>query len=157
MLLLVTMAFTYHEFYVSVTETEYKTTTQTIQISIKFIGHDLEDVLEKAGVPELNLGTEKESESTNEYLLKYISSKFHIKINDTIIPLKFVGKEINNDDFFYCYLETEKIPSINSIEIHNELLTELYPKQENIFYLNIKGKTHSISFNKEKTTEKITF
>jgi hypothetical protein len=109
LVLIVCMSFTYHEFFVSVTEGQYDETEQTLQFTIKFIGHDLEKALEIAGTPNLNLGTDKELPDANEYLLKYISSKFSIKNNDTSLSLKLIGKEVGNDDYIYCYIESEKL------------------------------------------------
>jgi len=149
--LLISMSFTYHEFYVSVTEGQYDETEQTLQFTMKFIGHDLEKALEIAGTPNLNLGTNKELPNANEYLLKYISSKFSIKNNDTSLSLKLIGKEVGNDDYIYCYIESEKIKKVNSFEIYNALLIELFSGQENILHLDILDKKHSISFNREKT------
>lgn len=149
--------FTYHEFFVSVTEGQYDETEQTLQFTIKFIGHDLEKALEIDGTPNLNLGTDKELPDANEYLLKYISSKFSIKNNETLLSLKLIGKEVGNDDYIYCYIESEKIKKINSFEIYNALLIELFSGQENILHLDILDKKHSISFNREKTTATINF
>lgn len=155
LVLIVCMSFTYHEFFVSVTEGQYDETEQTLQFTIKFIGHDLEKALEIAGTPNLNLGTDKELPDANEYLLKYISSKFSIKNNDAPLSLMLIGKEVGNDDYIYCYIESERIKKANSFEIYNALLIELFSGQENILHLDILDKKHSISFNREKTTTTI--
>ena len=54
-----------HKYYVSITEAEYNVESKTFEISIKFIGHDLEATLTNAGVPELFLGTDKEHEKAD--------------------------------------------------------------------------------------------
>lgn len=155
MMLVVGMAFSYHEFFVSVTEGEYKETENTFQFTIKFIGHDLEKVLEMSGTPELNLGTKQELADANEYILKYINNHFSINCNDKNVQLKMIGKEVGNDDFIFCYLESEKVENIQNIEIKNSLLTEVFSAQENILHLKINDKINSISLNKEITHYKI--
>lgn len=154
-LLVMTMAFSYHEFFVTITEGEYKETEKTFQFTIKFIGHDLEKALETSGTPELNLGAKNELTNANEYLLKYINNHFSIQCNDKNVSLKMIGKEVGNDDFIYFYLESEKVENIQNIEIKNILLTEVFSAQENILHLKIYNEKHSISFNKSKTQQKI--
>lgn len=149
------LSFSYHEFFVSITEGEYKETENTFQFTIKFIGHDLEKALEMSGTPELNLGTKQELTNANEYLLKYINNHFSINCNDKNVQLKMIGKEVGNDDFIFCYLESEKVENIQNIEIKNTLLTEVFSAQENILNLKINDKLHSISFNKEIIQNKI--
>ena len=149
------MAFSYHEFFVTVTEGEYKETENTFQFTIKFIGHDLEKALETSGTPELKLGAKNELTNANEYLLKYINNHFSIQCNGKNVPLKMIGKDVGNDDFISCYLESEKVENIQNIEIKNTLLTEVFSAQENILHLKINDKINSISLNKEITHYKI--
>lgn len=153
--LAITMAFSYHEFFVTVTEGEYKETEKTFQFTIKFIGHDLEKALETSVIPELNLGTKQELADANEYILKYINNHFSINCNDKNLILKMIGKEVGNDDFISCYFESEKVENIQNIEIKNTLLTEIFSAQENILHLKIYSEKHSISFNKAKIQHQI--
>lgn len=141
-----------HKYYVSITEAEYNVKNQTLEVSIKFIGHDLEHALENAGVPELYLGTLKEDKKANEYLKKYIDAKFQLMFDDKKVNFKFVGKEINNDDFIYCYLESDKIGISKKIEIKNSLLTEIFDEQANIMYLKIGDKKFNYNFTNDLTT-----
>ncbi|MCC7331969.1 MAG: hypothetical protein IT232_05100 [Flavobacteriales bacterium] len=157
LILILFSSFYLHEYYVSITDGKYDVKKQTLQFSIKFIGHDLEKALEKAGTPNLQLGTKSELINSNEFLLKYINSKFVIKNNGKPLQLKFIGKEINNDDDIYCYIETEKINEFGQLEVFNSLLTEVFSGQENILYLEIKEKKVNFTFNYEKTINTITF
>jgi len=133
----VLMAFTWHKYYVSITEINYNKSDKKLEISIKLIGHDLEHILTYNGVPNLYLGTENEDKKANTYILDYIKKEFSITIDDKKINYTFIGKEVNNDDFIYCYLETDTITNFKKIFLKNSLLTEKFPAQENIVYLNI--------------------
>ncbi|MCB0409173.1 MAG: hypothetical protein KDD29_03080 [Flavobacteriales bacterium] len=149
------MSFALHNYYVTITEGEYNTTESTFQFTIKFIGHDLEKALANAGADNLMLGTEKESSKANDLISGYISKHFQLISNGKNVTFNFVGKEVGNDDFIYCYLESEKIKKFKSLEIKNTLLIEVFPAQENIVYLTIADKKHSFSYNKEKTNQTI--
>ena len=144
------LSFAWHKYYVSITEIELNKETQSFEISIKFIGHDLELALKSAGVPDLYLGTAKENAKANEFLIKYIQKHFEIRVDEKVTPFHFIGKEINNDDFIYCYLESEKVNSPNKIAFTNTLLTEKFDQQANILYLKDGNKRINYTFTKEK-------
>lgn len=144
------LSFVMHKYYVSITEVELNPATKVLEVSIKFIGHDLELVLESAGVPNLYLGTAKENPKANEFLLAYIQKHFEIRVDEKAVPFHFVGKEINNDDFIYCYLESEKLNSPNKIAFTSTLLTEKFNQQANILYLKVGDKKLNYTFTKDK-------
>jgi len=156
-LIVTLLSFAMHKYYVSITEADYNTKTQSFEISIKFIGHDLEKALARGGIPELYLGTPKEIEKANEYLTKYINKHFELTVNDQELVFTFVGKEVDLDDFIYCYLESDKIINPRKIDVKNSLLTELFDGQKNVVYL--KAFSNQIEFNlsKEKVRETYTF
>jgi len=147
------LSFTMHKYYVSITEAEYNAVDKTFEISIKFIGHDLEKALEKAGVPNLYLGTPKEHESANTYLKKYIEKRLNITVNDKLLTHRFLGKKVRNDDFIYCFIQTSKTEFPKNITIKNTLLTEVFNEQANTVYLNIGDQKLNCSFNRNKVIE----
>ena len=142
-----------HKFYVSITEATFKGKTGTFELSIKFIGHDLEKALAEAGAPELYLGTDKESKKANDYILSYIKKRLQFIVNGKELDWKFVGKEVNDDDFIFCYIESEKALMVKEITINNTLLTEVFPAQKNAVYLSINGYKETFNFHKGSTSE----
>ena len=147
------LSFAMHKYYVSITEADYNSDAQIFELSIKFIGHDLEKALNEAGVPELNLGTPEELKNADDYLLKYINKKLHFVVNEKSLTFSFVGKEVNDDDFIYCYVASDKIKKPKNITIKNTLLTEVFSGQKNAIYLNIAGNKHTFNFDKEKVVD----
>jgi hypothetical protein len=146
---------TLHKYYVSVTEMEYNTESEDFEVSIKFIGHDLEHALKQAGVPELYLGTDKEHKEANDFLFKYISKHFSV-VNDSIrVQFSFVGKEVGNDDFIFCYLKSKAVNEVSALTISNSLLVELFDKQTNILYYKKGSEKHNHRFTKLNTSIKI--
>jgi len=147
------LSFAMHKYYVSITEATYNTNNKTFELSIKFIGHDLEKALSNAGAPELYLGTPKEIEKADEYLMKYINQRFHMIVDGESLNYSFVGKEVNNDDFIYCFVESNKIGLPQKITIKNTLLTEIFNEQANTVYLKVGDQKINYSFNKGKVSE----
>ena len=116
------LSFAMHKYYVSITEAEYNLESKTFEISLKFIGHDLEKALLNAGAPNLYLGTEKEVKNADAYLKRYIERKFLMDVDGNQLEYKFIGKEVNNDDFIYCFIESNEIKTPNKVTIKNTLI-----------------------------------
>lgn len=151
---LVLFGFIPHQYYVSIIEMKHNTSNKKIEISIKFIGHDLEYALEKEGFANLNLGTMKEKHNADSLLHNYISSHFSILINNTVQPLSFFGKEVKANDDIFCYLESVPTQKITSIEVQSDLLTEYFEEHVSIVYLTIEEQRFNFRLNKNKTKEK---
>jgi hypothetical protein len=147
------LSFAMHKYYVSIAEAEYNVESKTFEISIKFIGHDLEKVLSNAGAPNLYLGTSKEIENADEYLIKYINQRFHMVVDGESLNFKFIGKEVNNDDFIYCFIQSNKIASPKKVTIKNTLLIEVFDEQANTVYLKVGDQKINYSLNKSKVSE----
>lgn len=147
------LSFAMHKYYVSITEAEYNLESKSFEISIKFIGHDLEKALTSAGVPNLYLGTNKEVKNANEYLKRYIDKKFEMVVDGEKLEYKFIGKEINNDDFVYCYIQSNQVEEPQKVAIKNSLLTEVFSEQTNTIYLKSGSKKVSYYLTKDKVSE----
>jgi len=152
-LLLLTLSFVPHNYYVTITEIAYNSSNKKMEISLKFIGHDLEYALEKEGFPNMFLGTEKELEKANDFIYQYINQHFEIKTDENMLLYKLIGKEVNNDDFIYCYIETESIDNFSTVEIKNTLLNNYFKEHINIVYLTVGEQRFNFRLNNEKTKE----
>lgn len=135
------MAFTAgHKFYVSVTNIGYSEKDSALQITTRIFIDDFENVLgERYGV-QTHLATKKESDQANMYIERYLKSKFVLRINGKNTAYSFLGKKYDND-LMICYLEIADIDSQNlsSIEVQNEILTDLFDEQQNIVHFKING------------------
>ncbi len=147
------LSFAMHKYYVSITEAGYNIESENFEVSVKFIGHDLEKALSLAGAPNLFLGTEKEHEKANYYLSQYINQRYHMVVDEQSLSFNFVGKEINNDDFIYCFLESNKIDSPKKVTIKNTLLTEVFDGQVNTVYLTVNDQKIDYQLNKNNVSE----
>ena len=147
------LSFAMHKYYVSITEIEYDADHHKFELSLKFIGHDLEKALDNSGASPLFLGTEKEVKKANHYLASYIQQHLKIIIDGQALNYQLVGKEINNDDFIYCYLESDEVLNPKEITIKNTLLIEVFDDQANAVYLKIGKQKINYSFNKQKVSE----
>jgi hypothetical protein len=139
-----------HKFYVSVTNIQYSKEDNSLQITSRIFIDDLENVLEERYGVEMNLATEKESEEANFYIEKYMRSKLVISADGKNKAFVFLGKKYDND-LIICYLEIEDIdlPSRRTLEVENDILTDLFEEQQNIVHFRISGKKKSFVLVKE--------
>ena len=145
LILLPLLAFTLvHKFYVSVTNIQYSEEDNSLQITSRIFIDDLENVLEERYGVTMNLATEKESEETNFYIEKYMRSKLVLKADGKERAFVFLGKKYDND-LIICYMEIEDIdlPQRKTIEVENDILTDMFEEQQNIVHFRINGKKKS--------------
>jgi len=149
--LLPLLAFTVaHKFYVSVTNISYSEKDQAIQITSRIFIDDIEKVLlERYGV-ETHLATNSETSLANEYIEKYLRTKFLMFIDGEQKEYNFLGKKYDND-IMICYLEIPEVAiiEVKSLEVQNELLTDLFDEQQNVVHFRVKGKKKSFVLIKE--------
>lgn len=131
-----------HEYYVSVTKVEYVKAEKSLQIISQIFIDDFEKLLRERYDESITLATKNESEMVEVYMKKYLDFKLDFKINTSDVAFNFIGKEYK-DDIVYCYLEIEGIDAIKTMEIKNEVLFDIYPKQQNILRTKVYGKDKS--------------
>ncbi len=151
LIILPLLAFTVaHKFYVSVTNINYSEKDKAFQITSRIFIDDLEAVLKERYGIEARLATEEESPIADEYIEKYFRAKFLITLNGTVAPYNFLGKKYDAD-VIICYLEIPEIQfeTLRSIEIQNEILTDMFEEQKNLVHIKWEGKKKSFILIKE--------
>ncbi|HLV38151.1 DUF6702 family protein [Xanthomarina sp.] len=156
-LILPFLAFTaMHKYYVSVTQIEYVKNKQSVQIITRIFLDDFEDILQLRYDEELFLGPQSETNEANFYVERYLKSKMVIRINGQEKVLKYIGKEYDKD-IVICYLEVEGVKNIDTFEIENGVLFDLFPEQQNIVRTKINSKNKSFILIKENDKALLNF
>lgn len=145
-----------HDFHVSVTQIDHNQGSQTLEIAIKMFTDDLEKVLETQGTPRLFLGAENEHEKTDEYLVKYVNTRFSLRVNGEEVALKFIGKEVENESA-WSYFEVMDIDSVKTIEVTNRIMLETFDDHSNLVHLSVSGKKKSALLKIGHTSEVVRF
>lgn len=156
-LILPFLAFTaMHKYYVSVTQIEYVKDKQSIQIITRIFMDDFEDILQLRYDDALHIGPQSETKEANFYIEKYLKSKMIVRINGEEKALNYIGKEFDND-IVICYLEIEGVKNIDTFEIENGVLFDLFPEQQNIIRTKINTKNKSFILIKENDKALLNF
>jgi len=144
-------AFAMHKYYISLTKIEYRKESKTVQVTMRIFIDDLQETINTTYDKNFELAIPNESEEINILINRYVSDKFTVEINDHEKSYSYLGKEYEND-VVYLYLELKNIELINSIEIKNRMLMEIFPDQKNIIKLTINKtkKTFLLTSQKDK-------
>lgn len=138
------LAFTaVHKYYVSVTQIDFIPEKQSVQVTSRIFIDDLEKLLRERYDEKITLATKNESPKVNAYIEKYLKDKLKIKINNKESNLNFIGKQYDTD-IVKCYLEIEDIKTIETIEISNQILFDIFSDQQNIIKTKINSQQKSI-------------
>ena len=71
----------------------------------------------------------------DELLAQYINDKLQVKVNNKVAQPVWVGKELDEEAYF-IYLELPKTSKVNTLEISNAILFDLYEDQTNIVHFS---------------------
>ncbi len=134
----VARAYTFHPFYVSVTEMNYNTKTKSFEISCKMFAEDIEDVLKQNYKTAVDLGNDKLQTQNNKLMNDYIGKHFSLNIDTKLMNYKFVGFEKEKESV-YCYLEVMNVPAIKKMTVTNSILYDFKQEQINIVHVIING------------------
>lgn len=139
-----------HKFYVSVTDIEYVSEKQSLQIITRVFADDVEDVLAKRYQIPMQLLPEKETQDADRWIKKYLKQKFIVSVDQEIVTLNYVGKRYE-DDRIYLYLEIQNLSKFKEITIENLILTDLYEEQKNLVHVKLNNNMKSAVLTKENS------
>ena len=144
-LFLTLTSFSVHKFYVALYQVNYAPEKKMLQITTRIFVDDLNSAVGKKYSKKINLGSENESVDDVNFLKKYFSEKFYIKVNGQTKPILFLSKEMEGD-VLICYFSMKEIQKINSLEIYNAVITEGNAEQQNIMHFNVSGVKNTLLF-----------
>lgn len=141
--LLTTLSFTAHKFYVSITKVEFSPEESSLQIISKLFIDDIEDVLQARYNPSIVMSGENETAAVGEFLKEYVLQKLVVEINGEPVTLNYLGHEYDND-LVKTYIEVTGVSELKSISVENKMLMELFEEQQNIIHVKRFKKRKSL-------------
>jgi len=149
-------ASTDHKFYVSITKIEYVAESESLQIITQIFIEDIEKALQKRYNTSISLGTKKETEADTAFLKEYILQKLKINLNGKPVALHYIGREYDTD-MVKSYIEVTGIDKLETIEIENKVLMDLFEEQQNIIHLKTKKNRRSLILDIENSKGVLNF
>ena len=149
-------SFSAHKFYVSVTQIDYVPNKKRIEITHRIFIDDLEKGLTKKYNKKVNLTSTKELPEAEELIKSYLKEKIKVSINKKPQNIEFLAREVEGD-VLILYTKIAVSKKINTFEIYNSLLTEVYADQQNIVHTNINSNKKSILLTNTELQGKIDY
>ncbi|TXI65628.1 MAG: hypothetical protein E6Q46_06050 [Flavobacterium sp.] len=149
-------SFAWHKFYVSVTQIDFVPNKKRVEITSRIFIDDLEKALEKRFKKKFYLTSSREIENADALIQEYLKEKIKISINKKPQSIEYLAREVEGDVLiFYTKIAVSK--KINTFEIFNSLLTDIYKEQQNIVHVNINSNKNSFLFTNSDTNQKIDY
>lgn len=122
-----------HDIHISRTEIDYNTDTRRFEIALHIFIDDLELALEDRGWTDLFICTDRETKDSDIYIKNYLDEKLMIGEAKDTIKFEWIGKEVSEDlQAVWCYIESEEVDIIESLNLSNGIFMDMYPDQKNI-------------------------
>ncbi|MFN7043844.1 MAG: DUF6702 family protein [Flavobacterium sp.] len=155
-LIVLLSSFAWHKFYVSVTQIDYVPNKKRIEITHRIFIDDLEKALEKKYKKKVYLTSTKELSDAETLIKNYLKENIKISINKKPQEIVYLAREVEGDVLiFYTKIAISK--KINTFEIFNSLLTDVYSEQQNIVHVNINSNKNSFLFTNSDVQQKIVY
>lgn len=154
---LILIAFYLHPIHVTVTEIEYDEKSKALEIMMRVFTDDLETALrEKSNQPELDLLESKNGQAADQLISGYLRDHFKISLDQKIQNIKYLGHETEGDAFIF-YLEVPDVKKWKTINIFNDILTDLYEDQSNLVHVMVKEEVKSLRLTRNTPADNLTF
>lgn len=130
------LSLSFHEHYISLTKIDYAQEEKALQITMRFFIDDLEKALENRFETSMKLATDEEAESADSLIERYLEQKFKVSVNGQAMPHDYLGKQYENDEVFF-FLEIGEVEGIESLEVQNSMLFEVFEEQQNYVKISL--------------------
>ena len=146
-------AFSFHPYYMSVTEFEYKPAEKEVQVSCKIFTDDLEGALKqslKRKVDILNASAKKENE---QLLNTYVQEHLKLQLDGKAVPMQMIGFE-QEGEAVWIYLVTKNTARFKTATVFNDILYSYKEEQINIVHFKNANerKSHRLNYPAKQVT-----
>jgi hypothetical protein len=146
-----------HPIHISVTEINYNEKSKSLQITTRTFADELElGVRAQRKEAELDLLEPKNGVTTKQLIQDYYEAHLKIKIDGKPVKLNFLGFE-KEDISIVSYIEIENVKKLKTIEVFNDVITEIHDDQSNLVHVTYKSPVKSTRLTGENTVEVFKF
>ncbi len=126
-------AFALHPMHVSVTEIEMDEKDTRLEIMMRVFIDDLEITLKESFQdPTIDI-LNPSKQTVDQMMATYLGAHFKIMLDNKAQVINYLGHEKDNEAFVF-YLEVSKVKNWKTIQVQNDIITEVYSDQSNLVH-----------------------
>ncbi len=145
-----------HDFHVSVTYMELNSETQNLEMSSKLFTDDLEGAILARFDIDCRIGTANEHPKADSLIFRYFSGNFHLKNDGRKLPLRYIGKE-TEQDITFIYVEVPVGGALKELTVTNTLFFDRFDDQSNLVNVEVKSELKSLFLKKSQEQGTLVF
>lgn len=146
-----------HPIHVSVTEIAFDEKEKELEIVARIFLDDLETAIQESRKqPDLNLLEPGPDITTDQLVSAYLLEHFKISIKGKAQKIKYLGHETESEAML-CYIQVSNIKKLETIEVFNSVITELYDDQSNLVHVTVRGNIKSLRLMRDNPLGTLTF
>jgi len=150
------VAFYAHPIHVSVTEIEFDEKARALEIMMRVFADDLEETMRKySNQPDLDI-IAANSSAVDQMVSGYLNMHFQIRLDNKIQKIHYLGHEREGDAFIF-YIEVTNVKKWKTIQVQNDILTEIFDDQSNLVHVTVRDDVKSLRLTRDTPADKITF
>jgi hypothetical protein len=152
-----TLMFYLHPIHVSVTEIEFDEKDKALEIMMRVFIDDYELAMRKhLNQPELDIVSPTNGMTVDQMTTSYLKNHFRINLDAKAQSVKYLGHEREGDAFIF-YIEVSNVKKFKTIQIFNDLITEIHDDQSNLVHVTVREVVKSLRLTQDTPSDKLTF
>jgi len=149
-------SFLLHPLHVSVTEIEMDEKDKRLEIMMRVFGDDLESTLRThLKQPDFDI-TKPGDDVLDDIVMEYLKPHFRVALDGKHVQPKYLGHEWEGEALIF-YIEVPGVKKWKTIQIQNDIITEMFDDQSNLVHVTVRGTVRSLRLTKNTPSDKLTF
>jgi len=105
--------------------------------------------------PELDILNPK-GLSVDQMMEDYLKTHFKIMLESKLQATKYLGHEQEGEAFIF-YIEVNNVKKWKTIQIQNDIITEIYKDQSNLVHVTLQETVRSVRLTRNHPVDRLTF
>lgn len=126
--------FSWHPFYVSVTEIEHVKAKNEVQVSCRIFADDLEAVLRKESKLPLDIIHPASRPKMDSLISGYIARHLLINVDGKTLKLTYLGYKME-EEAAWCFLTAQATGPFKQVNVKDDILYSEHPNQINMIHV----------------------
>ena len=146
-----------HPLHVSVSDVEFVADKQELQIIVRVFTDDLEKQIRlEQSAPDMDILQPGQGKTSDQLFEPYLKKHLNFKVNGKEKSFSYLGHEVESGAVV-SYLLINNVKKLESLEVKNDILLDVYDDQVNLVHVSINDDIHTMKFIRGEDTQSRSF